>query len=95
MVIENVETRAKKGQYETEVAVNVDSDTDYEILTSLEYKTEKEGKAFSVPVRFVKKGVQSVRFESEKEPAFIQLDPEYCVPRMTNNLLTWEKGIGP
>jgi len=90
--IENAETRAKNGKHETEVTVNVDSDLDYEILTSLEYKTEKEGKTFSLPLKFVKKGIQSVRFESEKEPLFIHLDPDYRVPRMTNDRLMWEKG---
>ena len=71
--------------------MNVDSDEDYEILTSLEYKIDKIGKGVLIPLRFIKKGIQTVRFVSAKEPLFLKLDPDYRVPRMTDSGLTWEK----
>lgn len=92
LTVDKVETRAKYGKYETDVTMNVDSDGDYEILTSLEYKTDKGGKGVPIPLRFLKKGGQTVRFVSDKEPLFVQLDPDYRVPRITNDRLTWEKG---
>jgi hypothetical protein len=92
LVVEKAETLAKNGQYETEVTIHVDSDQDYEILTSLEYKIEKDGEGIMLPLRFVKKGIQTIRFVSEREPVFLQLDPDCRVPRMTDDRLTWERG---
>jgi hypothetical protein len=51
----------------------------------------KRGKSLGRPREVVRKGIQSVRFESGKEPLFIQLDPDDRVPRMTDDRLTWEK----
>ena len=89
--VEKVETRAKDGAFITEVALNVDSDRDYEIITALEYQVDSSGPARSVPLNLVKKGIQTIRFESDKEPIFIQIDPEFRVPWMTDGKLTWEK----
>jgi len=91
LTVDKVETQAKNGKYETEVTMNVDSDEDYEILTSLEYKIDKIGKGVLIPLRFIKKEIQTVRFESDKEPFFLKLDPDYHVPRMTDSGLTWQK----
>ncbi len=94
LTVDKVVTQARNGQYETEVTMNVDSDQDYEIFTSLEYIIKKNGRGISIPLRLVKKGVQTIRFVSENEPLSLQLDPDYRVPRITDNALTWEKGIG-
>ncbi len=95
LALDKVETLAKSGRYDTEVIINVDSDQDYEILTSLEYKIEKDEKAISIPLRFIKKGVQTVRFASDKAPLSMILDPDYRVPRMTDDRLTWEGELFP
>jgi aminopeptidase N len=92
LAVEKVETLVKNGQYKTEVTIIVDSDQDYEILTSLEYKIKKDGKGISVPLRFTKKGIQTVRFAGDEAPLFVKLDPDCRVPRMTHDRLTWEKG---
>jgi hypothetical protein len=91
LTLDHVETLIENGQYETEVIINIDSDQDYEILTSLEYKIEKDGKGISIPLRFIKKGIQTVRFASDKAPLSVILDPDYRVPRVTDDQLTWER----
>jgi len=48
----------------------------------------------SGPGREVKSIGQAVRFVSEREPIFLQLDPDCRVPRMTDDRLTWEKWPG-
>ena len=92
LAVEKAKMLAKSVQYETEVTIHVDSDQDYEILTSLEYKIEKDGQAIMLPLRFVKKGIQTVRFVSDKAPLYVKLDPDCRVPRMTDDRLTWERG---
>ncbi len=90
--VDGVVTRAKNEKFETTVAMTVDADRDYEILTSLEYKTEKNGPGLFVPLRFIKRGSQTVSFLSDQEPVFLKLDSDCRVPRKTDNRLAWTKG---
>jgi hypothetical protein len=89
--IEKAETQAKGDHYETAVTVNVDSDRDYEISTAIEFRMEKEEKGNFRPLHFMKKGIQIIKFESPKEPLFMQLDPHYLVPRIDDGKTTWKK----
>lgn len=91
MSIENVDIKQEKGKVLVEVTVNVQSDSDYELFSGLEYRTERDGKGMTIPIHFTKKGVQHVKFECLSAPRFIQLDPEYRVPVVSNDRMIWEQ----
>ena len=66
--------------YETTVEIDVVTDQDYEIFTSIGYETDSGLNL--VDVHITERGKKTVKFTSEQVPESIQIDPEYRVPRI-------------
>lgn len=73
------------------MTVNVQSDLDYELFSGLEYRTEADDRSIRIPLHFTKRGVQNLKSECSGSPRFIQLDPQYTVPVISNKKMIWEQ----
>jgi hypothetical protein len=77
-------------RYRTDVEILVDADQDYDLLTSIGYRTSPQDKLTQVDVSLTRPGVHQVSFESLDRPVFIQIDPDLRVPQvnLSNNVWT-------
>lgn len=91
MSIEQVDLKKENNRYLVNVTVNVQSDLDYELFSGLEYRTEADDRSIRIPLHFTKRGVQNLKFECSGAPRFIQLDPQYTVPVISNKNMIWEQ----
>ncbi len=89
--ISNVSIQQKDDFYSTYVEILVDSNRDYELLTAIGYKTSPEGEMEMIDLHTMKKGVHKIRFQSKKEPVFIQIDPGCRVPQINLDNNIWSQ----
>jgi len=75
--------------YSTVVVISVTGDRDYELFTSLGYKTETSPDWVSIPVHWTARGDYSVRFNSQERPILLQIDPDYLIPQTIYNNDNW------
>ena len=87
--ISNVSIQKKDDFYSNEVEILVDSDRDYDLLTSIGYKTSLEGEMQMINLHTIKKGVHKINFQSKEEPVFIQIDPGCRVPQINLDNNIW------
>ncbi|MFX0184542.1 MAG: M1 family aminopeptidase [Candidatus Hodarchaeota archaeon] len=80
LLVTDTHTEKQGDLYETTVEINVVTDRDYEIFTSLGYDTDSGLNL--VDVHITKRGKHTVKFTSEQKPKSIKIDPEYRVPRI-------------
>ncbi|MHA2253095.1 MAG: M1 family aminopeptidase [Candidatus Kariarchaeaceae archaeon] len=80
LLITDTHTEKQGDLYETTVEINVVTDRNYEIFTSISYDTDS-GLNF-VDVHLTERGIHTVNFTSEQSPKSIKIDPEYRVPRI-------------
>ncbi|MFW9994661.1 MAG: M1 family aminopeptidase [Candidatus Odinarchaeota archaeon] len=80
MAVTGTRTEKQGDTYETTVEINVVTDRDYEIFTSLGYSTGSGMEL--VDVHLTERGKQAVTFTSGEKPGSIEIDPEYKVPRI-------------
>ena len=80
LLITNTHTEKEGNFYETTVEINVITDRDYEIFTSIGYNTDLGLNL--VGVHITESGKHTINFTSEQEPKSIKIDPEYRVPRL-------------
>lgn len=79
LMISDTHSEKRDSSYQTTVEVNMVADWDYEIFTSLGYKTDTGMNL--IDVHFTESGKHVIKFTSEQEPESIEIDPEYRVPR--------------
>ena len=93
--IGQVNIQERDGLYHTEVEIWVDSDQDYELLTSIGYKTASQEEMVAIHVHVTQKGAYKITFESGAKPVFIQIDPACRVPQVNLDSNTWRAGPNP
>lgn len=91
LTIENVEINTKSMKFETKVDILIDSNNDYEIFTSIGFKTSPSEQLKTIPVYINKESKQTILITSQQKPIFIQIDPDFRVPQINFNGLTWEE----
>lgn len=77
--------------YTTEVEIVVDSDQDYELFTSIGYRTLLQDQLSIIDVHTTQKGSHKVTFESNDRPVFIQVDPACRVPQINLDNNIWRE----
>jgi hypothetical protein len=89
--IGNVSTQKKGDFYNSEIEIMVDSDRDYELITSIGYKTSLEDEIVIIDLHTIRKGIHKVNFQSKEEPVFIQIDPNCLVPQINLDNNIWSQ----
>jgi hypothetical protein len=84
----------EEGSYRTQVEVVVDADRDYELFTSVGFRTSPEGPLETVDVHIDRRGPFRVTLTSAARPVFIQVDPAYRVPQVHLDNNTWSRSAG-
>ena len=87
--IGEVQIEPKGNGFETTVGFNIDSEKDYEIFSTIGYKTSALGSLITVDMHATTKGSQTISFTSDQRPVFIQLDPDFRIPQTELNNEIW------
>ena len=87
--IKQVSIQPGDNKYTTEAVITVESDKDYELFTSLGYKTDTSPDWIIIPLHLTGKGDHAVKFSSQERPALFQIDPDYRVPQTIYNNDYW------
>ena len=87
--LDNVKIQKKNGFYQTNIEISVSSDKNYELFTSIGYKTASQTRLQTVPVHLSTIGNHIFTLNTEQEPLYIQLDPYFRVPRINLNNCEW------
>lgn len=88
--ITSVRLKEVKGKYETSVKLLVEADRNYEIFTSIGYKTSQDSKLIIKPFYMDQVGEKVIVIESNSKPLYIEVDPFFRVPRINLNNTRWE-----
>ncbi len=88
--IADVSIIKQDGLYETTVTIESNANGDYEIITSIAYKTGMDEKMKEIPVTIRGNGKTSIVFTSDLKPVLIQIDPNYIVPRVNQDQTIWK-----
>jgi len=87
--VNDVEIQKKNGSYQTEIEISVSSDKNYELFTSIGYKTASQTRLKTVPIHVSTKGNHKFTLNTEQKPVYIQLDPYFKVPRINLDNCEW------
>ena len=87
--IAEVNTITTNNVYETTVILNSNSESNFEIYSSIGYKTSQMGEVTIIPIHLNSQGGKQITFASENEPIFIQLDYEYYIPQIDLSNDVW------
>jgi hypothetical protein len=87
--VDDVEIQKKNGFYQTDIEISVSSDKNYELFTSIGYKTASQTRLQTVPVHVSTKGNHRFTLNTEQKPVYIQLDPYFKVPRINLDNCEW------
>jgi aminopeptidase N len=91
LTVGDVTVSGQEGAYRTQVEVVVDSDRDYELFTSVGFRTSSEGPMETVDTHIDRRGSSRVTLESSARPVFIQVDPAFRVPQVNLDNNTWSR----
>ncbi|PKO11595.1 MAG: hypothetical protein CVU39_28505 [Chloroflexi bacterium HGW-Chloroflexi-10] len=75
--------------YEVQVDLEMDADRNYEIATTLGFKTSTGEDWRLIDLPLVKRGQNRIQFESDERPLEIRIDPEYRVPQIEMDDNVW------
>ncbi len=87
--ITSVDSKRIGSRFQTALEIEIQSERDLEIITEVGYKCSATGELICVPVTFTKNGLHTMRFESDRKPVFVHLDPFYRVPQTTIENCSW------
>jgi len=87
----NVKERDERCQ--TEVEILVDADRDYELFTSLGYKTASQDEMVTIDLCLTRRGAHKIAFESDAKPVFVQIDPACRIPQVNLDSNTWKADL--
>ena len=87
--VDDVEIQKKNGFYQTDIEISVSSDKNYELFTSIGYKTVSQTRVQTVPVHVSVKGNHRFTLNTEQKPIYFQLDPYFKVPRINLDNCEW------
>jgi len=91
LAIGDVNVQEMNEFYTNEVEIVVDSDQDYELFTSIGYRTPLQDQLSIIDVHTTQKGSHKVTFESNDRPVFIQVDPACRVPQINLDNNIWRE----
>jgi hypothetical protein len=89
LTIGDVAILGEEGAYRTQVEVVVEADRDYELFTSVGFRTSPQGPMETVDAHIDRRGSFRVTLESSAEPVFVQVDPAFRVPQVNLDNNTW------
>jgi hypothetical protein len=89
LAIKQITIQPGGNQYTTAAVITVVSDKDYELFTSLGYKTDTSPDWITIPLHLNKQGDYAVKFSSQERPNLFQIDPDYRVPQTNYNNDYW------
>ncbi len=87
--VDDVEIQKKNSFYQTEIEISVSSDKNYELFSSIGYKTASQTRLKTVPIHVSTKGNHKFTLNTEQKPVYIQLDPYFKVPRINLDNCEW------
>jgi len=87
--VNDVEIQKKNGFYKTDIEISVSSDKNYELFTSIGFKTAPQEELQTIPVHLSRKGDHKLTLNTEQKPVYIQLDPYFRVPRINLDNCEW------
>ena len=87
--IKQVTIQPEGSQYTTVAVITVTGEKDYELFTSLGYKTDSSLDWVTIPLHLTGRGTYEVKFTSQKRPTHLQIDVDYRVPQTIYNNDTW------
>lgn len=91
LLISDVSIKEKGDFYSNEIEIIIDSDKDYELITSIGYKTSLEDEIVTIDLHTLRKGIHKVNFQSREKPVFIQIDPNCLVPQINLDNNIWNQ----
>lgn len=89
--IGDVDIQPEGKGFRTRVEIEVDSDKNYDLATAVGYQTSRKEAFTIVPINLREKGTHVHRLDTREKPTFIQIDPQYSVPRINLDKCTWEE----
>ncbi len=87
--ITNVTVTQDDSQFNNEIIIHVESDQEYEIFTTVGYRTSATGDLTILEYHIAQSGQITFVFISDERPVYIQLDPKYQVPQMRLDNDVW------
>jgi hypothetical protein len=87
--IQKVAVQPDGGQFSSEALISVTGDRDYEMFTSLGYKTGTSSDWVTIPLHWTGRGNYAVKFTSQARPIMLQIDPDSLVPQTLYNNDKW------
>jgi hypothetical protein len=90
LTIGDVSIQKKKTGYRTSVEIEVDSEKDYDIVTAIGYKTPQQENLIIVPINITQNGKYVYIMDTLQKPTYIQVDPNYSVPRINLGNCEWK-----
>jgi hypothetical protein len=79
-----------KTGFRTTVEIEVDSEKDYDIVTAIGYKTSKKENLTLLPINITQNGKSVHIMDTQQKPIYIQVDPDFSVPRINLGNCEWE-----
>jgi len=89
--IGDVDIQPQGTGFRTRVELKVESEKDYDLVTTIGYQTSRKETLTIVPINIREKGKHVRRLDTRKRPTLIQIDPQYSVPRINLDNCTWEE----
>ena len=72
------------------VEIEVNSKKDYDIVTAIGYKTSQKENLTILPINITQNGKYVHIMDTEQKPTYIQVDPNFSVPRINLGNCEWE-----
>ena len=89
LAIKQVTIQPEGSQYTIVAVITVTGEKDYELFTSLGYKTDSSQDWVTIPLHLSGRGNYAVKFTSQKQPTHLQIDVDYRVPQTNYNNDIW------
>ena len=90
IIISDVSIQKKGTGFCTNVEIEVDSEKDYDIVTAIGYKTSQKENLTILPINITKNGKYVHIMDTQQRPTYIQVDPNFSVPRINLGDCEWE-----
>ena len=72
------------------VEIEVDSEKDYDFVTAFGYKISQQENPTIVPINITQNGKYVHIMDTQQKPTYIQVDPNFSVPRINLGNCEWE-----
>ena len=90
LTIGDVSIQKKGTGFRTNVEIEVNSEKDYDIVTAIGYKTSQKENLTILPINITQNGNYVHIMDTQQKPTYIQVDPNFSVPRINLGNCEWE-----